>query len=290
MTGPVLITGGAGSMGRLVVNRLVADGKNVRVFDLPVANFSGLEEMPGIEIAKGDLTDGRDVQDATAGVSAVVHLAAILPPVAEANPELTNRVNVEGTRVLLQAATETAPDARFVFSSSVSVYGAGNTSGVVGTNNPVAPDDVYAESKAASEALVTASALDWAVVRISGVAIPVFQEPPAAWPFLADQQIEFVHRDDAVSALVAAVDSSNAAGKIFNIAGGPTWRMTGAKYVSDYFNLLEVDPEEAVYQALPGHFAWYDTADGQAALGYQNTPYETYLEQIQQAIDVLMGE
>jgi nucleoside-diphosphate-sugar epimerase len=277
-------------MGRLVVNRLVADGHSVRIFDLPSANYSGLEDMSGVEIAKGDLTDGRDVRDAVAGASAIVHLAAILPPVAQANPELTNHVNVEGTQVLLEAATETAPGTRFVFSSSVSVYGATNTGAVVDVDAPIAPDEIYAESKAASEALVTASSLAWAVVRISGVAVPIFQEPPAEWPFLADQQIEFVHRDDAVSALVAAVDSADAAGKIFNIAGGPTWRMTGARYVSDYFGLLEVDPEEAVYQTPPGHFAWYDTAEGQAALGYQNTPYETYLEQIQQVIDELLAE
>ncbi len=276
-------------MGRLVVNRLVADGRDVRVFDLPVADFSGLEEI-GVDIAKGDLTDARDVRGAINGAEAIVHLAAILPPVAEANPDLTNRVNVEGTRVLLEAASGAAPRARFVFSSSVSVYGAAGTDTVVSTDNPIAPDDVYAASKSASEALVTASALEWSVVRISGVAVPIFQEPPAEWPFLADQQIEFVHRDDAVSALVAAVDSADAAGRIFNIAGGPTWRMTGEKYVSDYFGLLEVDPEEAVYQASPGHFAWYDTAAGEAVLGYQNTSYEAYLAQIQDAIEELIGE
>ena len=276
-------------MGRLVVNRLVADGQSVRVFDLPVANFDGLEEI-GVEMAKGDLTDARDVRDAVEGAGAIVHLAAILPPVAETNPDLTHRVNIEGTRILLEATLRAAPGARFVFSSSVSVYGAASTDAVVTTDSPVAPDDVYAASKSLSETLVTASLLEWAVVRISGVAVPVFQEPPAEWPFLAGQQVEFVHRDDAVSALVAAVGSADAAERIFNIAGGPTWRMTGEKYVSDYFDLLEVDPEEAVYQDSPGHFAWYDTAGGQAALGYQNTSYEAYLEQIQEVINELLED
>ena len=96
-------------MGRLVVDRLVADGHSVRVFDLPVANFDGLDVMAGVEIATGDLTDAGDVAAAVAGASAIVHLAAILPPVAEANPELTDRVNVEGTRVLLEAASMGLP-------------------------------------------------------------------------------------------------------------------------------------------------------------------------------------
>ena len=99
-----------------------------------------------------------------------------------------------------------------------------------------------------------------------------------------------MHRDDAVSALVAAVSSPKAERKIFNVSGGPTWRMTGEKYVSGYFALLEVDASEAIYQATPGHFAWYESADGQAVLGYQNTPYETYLGQIQEAIDEMLSE
>ncbi|HCI86483.1 MAG TPA: hypothetical protein DHV68_06520, partial [Dehalococcoidia bacterium] len=33
------------------------------------------------------------------------------------------------------------------------------------------------------------------------------QEPPAAWPFLPDQKIEFVHRDDAVNAIVDGTDA-----------------------------------------------------------------------------------
>ena len=93
-----------------------------------------------------------------------------------------------------------------------------------------------------------------------------------------------------MTALVAAVGSPAASGKIFNVSGGPTWRMTGEKYVSDYFGLLEVDPDEAVYQTSPGHFAWYKTTDGQEALEYQKTPYEIYLEQIQQVINELLEE
>ena len=47
---------------------------------------------------------------------------------------------------------------------------------------------------------------------------------------------------------------------------------------------LEADPALAVYQSDPGHFDWYQSADGQSALSYQNTPYERYLEQIQEDI------
>jgi nucleoside-diphosphate-sugar epimerase len=173
-------------MGRLVISRLRAAGMPVRAFDLPSAGYAGLEGQPGVEIARGDLTRPGDLRRAVADVGAVVHLAAILPPAAERDPLLTFRVNVDGTRVLLAAVEARTPQARFVFSSSVSVYG--DTSreehrgAGVATGHPLAPDDTYARSKAESEQAVRESTTDWVVLRISGVAVPVFQEPPAAWP------------------------------------------------------------------------------------------------------------
>ena len=82
----VLVTGGAGSMGRLVCSRLVDGGFNIRAFDLASANFAGLPD--DVEAVPGDLTDPADVAAAVAGVDAVVHLAAILPPVADQQIEL----------------------------------------------------------------------------------------------------------------------------------------------------------------------------------------------------------
>ena len=172
-----------------------------------------------------------------------------------------------------------------MFSSSVSVYGDTSAGAEpIATSRAPAPDDAYAGSKAAAEELVAGSPLDSVVLRISGVVVPVFQEPPAEWPFTPDERIEFVHRDDAVSALSAALTAPGAGRKIYNVSGGPTWRMSGEKYVNDYYELVEADPALAVYQSNPGHFDWYQSADGQSALSYQNTPYEWYLEQIQEDI------
>ena len=277
-------------MGRLVVGALRNAGKRVRVFDLPSADFSSFEADAGVEIASGDITSQSDVAAAVDGVGTLVHLAAILPPVSEANPELTNRVNVEGTRVLLEGARRLAPDARVVFSSSVSVYGRPAEPGrIVTADDSMTPDDHYAHSKAESEQLVRESGLEWIALRISGVAIPIFQEPPPEWPFRPDQQIEFLHRDDAVTALVSATDPGVPTGRSHIVSGGPSWRMTGARYVEDFFRLVEVDPEDAVYQSEPGHFAWYDSADGQEQLCYQDNSYGEYLGQLEANIEELLA-
>ena len=43
------------------------------------------------------------------------------------------------------------------------------------------------------------------ILRISGISMPSIQSPPEVWPFMADQRIEFIHRDDVVTALCAAI-------------------------------------------------------------------------------------
>ena len=103
MSGPILITGGAGSVGRSLVARCRADGHTVRVFDLPVCDFTGLEGEPGIEVVQGDITQMATVTQAVQGVSAVMHLAAILPPASERNRERTLAINVDGTTNIIRA-------------------------------------------------------------------------------------------------------------------------------------------------------------------------------------------
>src|SRR2546422_10379775 len=85
MNGPILITGGAGSVGRSLVARCRTDGHTVRVLDLPVCDFTGLEGKPGIEVVRGDITQMATVTAAGQGGSAVMHLAAVLPPARAAN-------------------------------------------------------------------------------------------------------------------------------------------------------------------------------------------------------------
>jgi nucleoside-diphosphate-sugar epimerase len=283
MMKPVLVTGGAGSVGRKVVEKIRAHGDSVRVFDLPNLDYAGLEGDAGTEIVRGNITDS--LTEVTADVDAVIHLAALLPPASEKDRASTLSVNVEGTLRLAEALKASNPEAPFVFSSSVSTYG--DTTGLkppIGANSPQHSLDIYAESKIKAEKRLREVCPQATVLRIAGISVPALQEPPEVWPFMADQRIEFVHRDDVVTALCEAVFSEDSRAKVFNIAGGPTWQMTGESYVADYFDLFGVPIEEASFSDTPGWFDWYYTEDSQRTLQYQNTPYGTYLAQLQDLI------
>lgn len=286
----VLITGGAGSLGRELVLHLLRMGHRVRAFDLPVCDFSPLEGLSGAEVLKGHIEDADKVERAVEGIDVVVHLAALLPPVSERDRDDTMVVNVGGTENIVRALESGNPNAHVILTSSVCVYG--DTTGEeppILISHPLRAMDYYAESKIAAERVVLGGGLHYTILRISGISIPALLEPPVPWPFMEQQRIEFVCRTDVVEALAASVDVSEAVGKVFHVAGGPTWRMTGGEYVARFSEVMGLPTEEAEYMSQPGYFDWYDTAEPQAVLGYQRTSFDRFLELLELAIEEVLG-
>ena len=292
MSDITLITGGAGSVGRQLVEMFAEAGRAVRVFDLPMMDFSGLEDRDGIEIVRGDITDAGGVRAAVAGVDAVLHLAAILPPNSERDRDLTFRVNVGGTQNIIDAMEAVNADARLVFTSSISTYGDTTADDPpVRTSRAQSAIDIYADSKIEGERLIRESSLTNATsLRIAGIAVPEFLAPPDPWPFMEDQRVEMVHRDDVADALFASASAPDAGGKVFNIGGGPTWQLRGRDYARDFYEVMGAPVSLANYRDEPGWMDWYDTEESQRILGYQNRSYQHYIDEMQAIIREMMGE
>jgi nucleoside-diphosphate-sugar epimerase len=285
----ILITGGAGSVGRTLTSALREKGYLVRVFDLPFVDFSGLEGVDGIEVCKGDITDVETVRKAVEGIDIVHHVAALLPPASERSRERTLAVNVEGTRALVEAVQRQDGRARMIFTSTVATYGDTRADQPpIRVEQPQRPNSLYSESKVAAERIVLGAGIPYTVLRISAIVIPALLDPPE-WPFVADQRMEFISRADVIAALVASVEQEAATGKVFNIAGGPTWQMLGHQFIERTFPILGIPIEDAIYPETAHYSDWYDTGESQAVLQYQNTPFPRYLEMldlaVRQAID-----
>ncbi|WP_375457583.1 NAD-dependent epimerase/dehydratase family protein [uncultured Enterovirga sp.] len=126
----VLITGGAGFIGRYVARALLAQGHEVRVLDSLIEQVHGGRDRPDalhrdVELVVGDIRDEARVAGALAGVDAVIHLAAEVG-VGQSMYAVDRYVSVNdhGTAVLLQQLIE-RPVRRVVVASSMSIYGEG---------------------------------------------------------------------------------------------------------------------------------------------------------------------
>jgi UDP-glucose 4-epimerase len=152
----LLLTGATGLVGSRLLPRLVADGFECRAL---VRGDAALP--PEATAVRGDLADPGTLREAVEGVDAVVHLAALFRTQDEA---AIWRANLDGTRNLVAAVKEHAPDARLIMSSTGNVYNADATRPALETDE-CSPTAAYGASKVAAEQLIRDSGLTWAVLR-----------------------------------------------------------------------------------------------------------------------------
>ena len=161
----VLVTGGAGYIGSVTVERLVERGDDVVVLDDLSTGHRGAV-AGGAELHAGDLLDREAVSKALAGCEAVIHFGAkALVGESMRRPELYWRVNEGGTQNLLQAMRE-AGVRRFVCSSTCAVYG--DTGGEpISESTPTDPVNPYGASKLAMDELAAEEASSHGLAAIS---------------------------------------------------------------------------------------------------------------------------
>jgi len=146
----VLMTGHDGYIGAVLAPFLRAQGHDVVGLDTRYYRDCGF----GDDAARVPAID-RDIRDVRpsdlSGFDAIVHLAALSnDPVGDLNPECTYEINHRASLRLARLAKDVGV-ARFLFSSSCSVYGASSPDDVLDETAPFAPLTPYAESKVAME-------------------------------------------------------------------------------------------------------------------------------------------
>jgi nucleoside-diphosphate-sugar epimerase len=290
-TACVLVTGAFGLVGSAVVAELAGQGRRVVATDLDVrANrkrAQALTARPGVEMRWADLTSPSDVEALLEGAAptAIVHLAAIIPPFCYAQPRLAQAVNVDATASLVRAASAMPIPPRFVQASSVAVYGARNpyrNDGLLTTSTPLRPSDLYGAHKVMAEQYVTASDLDWVVLRLGGVLLAeprwsvdrdlIFFE--AVLP--SDGRIQTVDVRDVAYAFCAATVTDHVR-EVFLIGGDETHRITQASLGTE--SAAAMGLAGGLPAGRPGNpdydqawFAtdWMDTEHAQKVLAYQH--------------------
>jgi D-erythronate 2-dehydrogenase len=152
----ILVTGAAGFLGTRLSRALLAGAPGLpQVSTLVAADISaGPIDDPRVDWKIGSITDDRFTRSIVeADVDAVYHLAAVVSGQAEAEFDLGMRVNVDATRALLEACRRLERPPRFVFASSLAVFG-GALPAIVPDDIAVVPQSSYGSEKAIAELLV----------------------------------------------------------------------------------------------------------------------------------------
>lgn len=233
----ILVTGGAGFIGSALARRLLADGYRVVIVDnLSTGKWSNVPAEA--DFVAGDLADPATLDRVPEGpYDAVVHLAAQSSgAIGQRDPYLDMQVNV-GATLLLSRWCLGRGIPRFLYASSMTVYGHGNRE-PVDENADCRPISYYGASKLASESYLRLAADEglgvtclrlynvygrgqnlgnlyqgmasiYLAYLLDGVAVPVTGS--------FDRYRDFVHVDDVVEAMMLALRRPRTASHAYNI-------------------------------------------------------------------------
>jgi len=275
----VLVTGASGEIGLQVIEMLLNKTDYlVRVFSLPdrfskrrLNRFS-----KQIEFAWGDVTNKDQIQTAVKDCQAVIHLAAILPPLADEKPELARRVNVEGTKNLLDVLEKENDKGFFLYASSVAIYGDRLDNHWIRVDDPLSPSDLdrYAQTKIDAEEWIQKSKVAWTIFRLSAIMSENRKLDPLFFHMPLDTDIEVTSTRDTAYAMVQALDHQvELVHRIFNLGGGPCCRVTYRDFLRENFERMGIDfslvPEKA-FAERNFHCGYYaDSDDLESILHFQ---------------------
>jgi UDP-glucose 4-epimerase len=238
-----LITGGAGFIGSHLVEKLIARGDLVIVYDNlstgSASNLSGIQDK--IKFQQGSILDKAEIDKLVSESDYVVHLAAALGVLNIVNKPLESlRTNLQGSEVVLEACDKYRKPV--LIASTSEIYGKNDKvplneedDRIIG--HPLKSRWSYSEAKAVDESFAyfyyLENKLPIRIVRFFntvgprqvgnyGMVVPRFvsaalRNEPLSVYGSGDQIRCFCHVDDAVRALLLVMDSDKAVGEVFNV-------------------------------------------------------------------------
>ncbi len=284
----VLVTGAFGNVGLSTVEELLRQGYRVRCFDLKTkANEKAARRFQGqIEVVWGDLRRREDVAAAVQGQDVVIHLAFIIPRLSatgfecEDHPDWAREINVGGTQNLIEAMKAQPRPPRLLFASSYHIYGRTQHLPPPRTAaDPVQPIEHYARHKVECEALIRASGLEWAILRLAATLPIAMKLSPGMFDVPLYNRMEYVHTRDVGLAFANAVSCPEVWGRLLLIGGGPRCQYIYREITEKVLDGLGVGmlPERA-FTTTPFPTDWIDTTESQQLLHYQRYTLDDYVQ------------
>ena len=144
------VTGATGGIGSVLCERLASEGWQIVALARPGSRTSHIRNLPGVSLVTHDLLDATGLTELMRGCDVVFHLAAMVHAPANSPRSAFQKINVDGTRVVVAAAVASRVRA-FILFSSVAVYP--ESDDWMDESSAVAPSTPYGSTKLAAEQL-----------------------------------------------------------------------------------------------------------------------------------------
>ena len=292
----ILITGASGTVGREVLRQLSgADEETfITVFDLKTRLSVSLFRKYGkrITVLYGDISVKSEIMKACSDKDFVIHLAAIIPPLADDDPELARAVNIRGTGNIIESLEENSPEAFFLYASSISVYGDRSEDPVISIGDPLIPSDrdEYARTKIAAENLVRQSHLKWSIFRITAIMGNQNHKPSRLMFHMPlETRLEIATPGDAGRAFVNAIGNTAILNRnIYNLSGGEDCRISYRELLTRSFKIFGLGNPDFRENSFAGrNFHCGDYADGSILndiLDFRRETLDDYFNRLRKSV------
>ncbi len=288
----VLVTGAFGNLGQMVLAELKRRNFRVLAMDLDnPANRKVAARMEALcdELVWGDLRTV-DFKPLLQGCIAVIHLAAVLPPVTDRAPALAHDINVKATLRLIADIENRVKQPLLIYPSSVTVFGYPEpVTKLMRADDAVAPSDNYTQHKVEVEQALAASKISWCVLRV-GVSVDartlgadrsMMRKLFAVSP---DNPLHYVHPRDVALAMVNAINNPRALGKVLLLGGGEDCRVTQHQFLSAALNAMGIKLPREMLGSDRYYTSWMDAAESQEILQFQQHSFADYQADLRQRL------
>lgn len=200
----IIITGGQGFLGQRLAKTLLSQDK-IKIEELVLIDVIkpiAPNNDPRVRCIEMDLRNPESLDAIiTKNTDAIFHLAAIVSSHAEQDPDLGYEINFLATRNLLEVCRRIKPSIRFIFSSSLAVFG-GELPDVIQNATALTPQSTYGTQKTMSELLINDYSrkgfVDGLVVRLPTICIRPGKPNKAASSFVSSIIREPLHGENAI--------------------------------------------------------------------------------------------
>ena len=288
----ILITGAFGNLGLSTIKSLVNSNHQITCFDLPNRRnkriYRKLSRKYNISVIWGNILDKAIIALAIQNQDCIIHLVAITPPLSERLPDYAFKINVQGTRNIIEEVKKQNLSPRIIYVSSVTVYGPKHPdSPLLTIETPVNPTDVYSKTKVEVEELLEKSSLPWIILRLTAVpALDLMSNMKldSIFSIPLQQKLEFLHTIDAGVAIARSVDITQV-NRFFLVGGGKQNQFKNKEFLSMYFKVLGLGKFPNRISKTPitnddwYYTHWMDSTEAQELLKYLKHTFEDFLKE-----------